>query len=168
MLGNIIDYRSLGGSSFIINNRATIANGQWASPYYYIQVTAVDGHFGADISYESHPIPNAIGEKSGDVFRRGKTLTITGMIWGRAFSELYSGADFLSNMLAERELRKLVFIPWNHGVNCYYNARPYQDLIITETVESGQYAFPFTFALRADDPRSRLLSNDSVFPMWQQ
>jgi hypothetical protein len=52
MLGHIIDYRSSGGSSFVINNRATIAGGQWASPYYYIQVTSVDGHFGSDISYD--------------------------------------------------------------------------------------------------------------------
>lgn len=167
MLGHIIDYRSTGGGSFIINNRATIAGGQWASPFYYIQVTSVDGHFGADISYESHPIPNAPGEKSGDVFRRGKTLTLSGDIWGRGFSEIYSGADFLQQMLAEKELRKLVFIPWNHGIQLYYNARPYQDLTIAESYEDGKYKLGWTFALRTDQPFSYKLSDNSLFPTWQ-
>lgn len=168
MLGHIIDYRSSGGSSFVINNRATIANGQWASPFYYIQVKSVDGHWTSDISYEAHPIPNAIGEKSGDVFRRGKTLTFSGTIYGRGLSEIYSGADFLSQMLAERSIRKLVFIPWNHGIQLYYNCRPYQDLSIVEQFDAESYRFDFTFGLRADDPRSRALSGDAVFPTWQQ
>src|SRR3990172_4759308 len=107
MLGHVIDYRSSGGSSFIINNRIDYNS---VAPFYYIQVESVDGHFGADISYEAHPIPNAIGEKSGDVFRRGKTLTLSGKIYGRGISEIYSGADFLGSALAERVIRKLVYI----------------------------------------------------------
>lgn len=165
MLGHIIDYRSSGGSSFVFNNRIDY---RMVAPYYYIHVVSVDGHFGADISYEAHPIPNAIGEKSGDVFRRGKTLTFSGNIEGRALSEVYTGADFLQQMLAEKIMRKLVFIPWNHGVQLYYNCRPYQDLVITESFDSGIYRLPFVFSLRADDPRSYLLSNDTLFPTWQQ
>lgn len=137
------------------------------SPFYYIQVESVDGHFGADLSYESHPIPNAIGEKSGDVFRRGKTLTFSGKIYAREISSLYSGADFLEQMLAETLLRKLVFIPWNHGIQLYYNARPYQDLSVVEGFDNGLPIFGYTFGLRCDDPRSLKLSDDSVFPTWQ-
>jgi len=165
MLGHVIDYRSSGGSSFIINNRIDYNS---VAPFYYIQVESVDGHFGADISYEAHPIPNAIGEKSGDVFRRGKTLTLSGKIYGRGISEIYSGADFLGSALAERVIRKLVYIPWNHNIQLYFNCRPYQDLSITESFESNVPKFSFVFGLRCDDPRSRKLSDDSVFPTYQQ
>lgn len=164
MLGKIIDYRSSGGGSFIFNNRI---NYHTTSPFYYIQVTSVDGHRGGDLSYESHPIPNAPGEKSGDVFRRGKTLTFSGTIWGRGFSELYSGADFLQQMLAETALRKLVFIPWNHGIQLYYECRPYQDLVVVESFDNNTFKLNYTFALRADDPFSYTLSGDALFPTWQ-
>lgn len=166
MLGHIIDYRSSGGSSFIINDRTPILSGNWASPFYYIQVQSAD-HSAADISYESHPIPNYIGEKSGDVFRRGKTITLSGTIWGRGLSEIYSGKDFLANMLAEKTIRKLVFIPWNHNIQLYYNCRPYQDLNVVEQFDSPTFKFEFTFGLRADDPRSYKLSDNSLFPTWQ-
>jgi len=164
MLGKIIDYRSSGGSSFVINNRIEYHS---VAPFYYIQVVSVDGQFGADLSYESHPIPNAIGEKSGDVFRRGKTVTFSGTIWGRGLSEIYTGADFLQQMLAEKTLRKLVFIPWNHNIQLYYTCRPYQDLAILEQFENETPRLDYTFGLRCDDPRSRKLSDDSVFPTWQ-
>jgi len=168
MLGHTIDYRSSGGTSFIFNDRSIISSGNWASPFYYIQVESVDGHFGADLSVESHPIPNAIGEKSGDIFRRGKTLTFSGKIYGRGLSEIYTGADFLAEMLAETAERKLVFTPWNHGIQLYYNCRPFQDLQISEQFDSNVFRFGFVFGLRCDDPRSRKLSDDSVFPTWQQ
>lgn len=167
MLGHPIDYRDSGDNSFIINDRTPILTGNWESPYYYIQVTSVDGHFGGDLSYESHPIPNAIGEKSGDVFRRGKTLTLSGTIWGRGISEIYSGADFLQQMLADTSQRQLVFKPWNHDIFLYYICRPYQDLVITESFDSQTPKFQFTFALRADDPRSYKFSDNSIFPTWQ-
>lgn len=167
MLGHIIDYRNSGGNSYIINDRSAILSGNWTAPFYYIQVQSVDGHYAADLSYESHPIPNAIGEKSGDVFRRGKTLTFTGTIWGRGISEVYTGADFLYEMLADTGIRQLVFIPWNHGIQLYYACRPYQDLSITEAFEAPTPRLQYTFALRADDPRSYRLDNGSVFPTWQ-
>lgn len=164
MLGHVIDYRSSGGGSFVFNNRI---NYMTTSPFYYINVTSVDGHFGADISFESNPIPNAPGEKIGDTFRRGKTLTFSGTIWGRGFSEIYSGADFLQQMLAEQELRKLVFIPWNHNIQLYYMAQPYQDLVVVEQFDNSTFKLNFTFALRTESPFSFKLSDDSLFPTWQ-
>jgi hypothetical protein len=165
MLGHIIDYRSSGGSSFVINNRIDY---NMTSPFYYIQVQSIDGHYGADISYESHPIPNAPGEKSGDVFRRGKTLTFSGTIWGRGFAEIYIGAEFLQQMLAEKALRKLVFIPWNRTTTqLYYTCRPYQDLSVVESFDSSVFKLAYTFSLRADDPFSYALSGDALTPTWQ-
>jgi len=165
MLGHTIDYRSTGGSSFVFNNRI---NYMTTSPFYYIQVESVDGHFGADLSYESHPIPNAIGEKSGDIFRRGKTLTFSGKIYGRGLSEVYQGAHFLQHMLAELALRKLVFKPWDHNIDLYYTCSPYQDLAVTEQFDAEQvFRLAYVFGLRADDPRSYKLSDNSLFPTWQ-
>lgn len=148
----------------MINNRIDYMT---TSPYYYIQVTSVDGHRGADMSYEAHPIPNAPGEKAGDVFRRGKTLTFSGTIWGRGLSEIYTGADFLQQMLAETELRKLVFIPWNHNIQLYYTALPYQDLSVVEQFDSSVFRMGFTFGLRTESPFSYKLSDNSLFPTWQ-
>ena len=168
MLGHIIDYRSTGGSSFIFNDRTPILSKNWASPFYYIKVDSVDGHFGADLSYESHPIPNAIGEKSGDVIRRGKTLTFSGTIYGRGLSEVYQGAHFLQHMIAETAIRKLVFIPWDVNIQLYYNCRPYQDLSVTEQFDSESFKLTYVFGLRADNPRSYKLSDNSLFPTWQE
>jgi len=93
---------------------------------------------------------------------------LSGKIYGRGISEIYSGADFLGSALAERVIRKLVYIPWNHNIQLYFNCRPYQDLSITESFESNVPKFSFVFGLRCDDPRSRKLSDDSVFPTYQQ
>jgi len=166
VIGHVIDYRGTGGNSYVINDRTKVS--LQVSPFYYIQVESVDGIWGSDISYESHPIPNAIGEKSGDVFRRGTTVTVSGKIYGRGLSELDSGAWFLRQMLAEKALRKFVFIPWAYGIQLYVNCRPYQDLVIVETLESNIYRSSFTFGLRADDPRSYKLSDNSLFPTWQE
>src|SRR3972149_11156674 len=152
--------------SFTINDRAyeTLT----VSPFYYIQVQSVDGLYGSDFSYESHPVPNAIGEKSGDEFRRGKTITLTGTIWARDMAALMSGNYLLMEMLAERSIKKLIFTPFNYGQQLYINCRPYQDLSVTEAIQEtfGVHRFAYTFGLRADDPRSRLVSNDSVFPTF--
>ena len=166
MQGNVIDYRGSGGNSYIFNDRSKVS--LQVSPFYYIQVETIDGHRGADLSYEAHPIPNAIGEKSGDVFRRGKTLTFSGKIYGRGMSEIDSGAYFLQQMLAEKTIRKLVFIPWAYGIQLYYNCRPYQDLVVVESFDSNVFRYSFTFGLRADDPRTYKLSDNSLFPTWQE
>lgn len=168
MLGKPISYESVGGgTTFTINDRTY--ESLMVSPFYFICVETVDGLWGADISYESHPIPNLIGEKSGDVFRRGKTITLTGKIYARGMAELYEGAYYLQNMFAQVSgLRRLLFTPWNYNQQLYVSCRVVQDLAIVESTEAFGHKWPWTVGLRADDPRTRLASNGSVFPSFQQ
>lgn len=161
MLGKPITYNGI-----TINDRQFQT--LMVAPYYYIHVQSVDGLLGADISYESHPIPQDIGEISGDVFRRAKTITLSGEIFARGLAELYEGAFKLEQLMADRDLKPLIFTPWNYGIQMYVNCRPYQDLSIVMQMSSYDYRWPFTFGLRADDPRTRKVSDSSVFPTWQE
>lgn len=168
MLGKPVDFKSAdGGTTYTINDRYTTNVDLQTSPYYYISLDSVDGLWGSDISYESHPIPNAIGEKSGDVFRRGKTITLTGKIYGRNLHNLYDGCEYLQHMFAETAIRKLQFTRWNDSFQIYINCRVSQDLVIVETLDGGKYVFSYTVGLRADDPRSYKVSDNSLYPTWQ-
>lgn len=168
MLGKPIDFVSVdGGTVYTINNRTAANIGMMTAPYYFICVDNVDGLWGADISYESHPIPNAIGEKSGDVFRRGKSIALSGQIYGRGLAELYEGSRYLQHMFAELGLRKLRFTLWNDNFQTYLNAKVNQDLVIVESFDSRSFKWPWTIGLRADDPRTYKASDNSLYPTWQ-
>src|SRR5689334_6073119 len=99
MLHSTIVYRNVADNAgFTINDQTSMnANWQTGDPYY-ISVDSVDGLYGGDLSYEAHELPNMIGEKSGDVFRRGKTITLSGTIWGRHYGGLDLGAFYLMQM----------------------------------------------------------------------
>ncbi len=168
MIGRAINFKSSGGSSFIINNNASQPFLEAQSPYYYIQVTSVDGLDSADISYESHPVPFAIGEVSGDVFRRGKSITLTGKVRGLNLKYLEIGSDFLGQMFAEKAIRKLTWTRWVDGIEIYLACRINNDLSIARSFEDGRYEWQWTVGLRADDPRTKKTSDDSVYPTWQQ
>lgn len=167
MLGKSIQYKSVNeGTTYTINDRSY--ESLMVAPFYFIAVENVDGLWGADISYESHPIPNLIGEKSGDVFRRGKTITLTGTIYARGMAELYEGSYYLQQMFAEVSgLRKLLFTPWNYSMQLYVKCRVTQDLAIVEQV-SSTHRWPWTVGLRCDDPRTYRADNNTVYPTWQQ
>jgi len=168
MIGKPIQYKSVDeGTTFTINDRTYET--LMIAPYYFICVSAVDGLMGADISFESHPIPNLIGEKSGDVFRRGKTVTLSGTIYARGMAELYEGAFYLQNMFAQVSgLRKLLFTPWNYGTQLYVKCRVTQDLSVVMATEKGHHEWPWTVGVRCDDPRLYLASSNTVFPSFQQ
>lgn len=165
MIGKPINYKSFSeGTTYTINDRSQEA--LTAAPFYWICVESVDGVFGADLSLEMHPIPNLIGDKSGDAFRRGKTLTFSGRIYGRGLAELYEGAYYLERMLAELKVRKLEFTPWNFNLLLHYKCVPSQDLSVNMQPGSKSYNWPYTFALRAPDPRSYNAAG-AVTPTWQ-
>ena len=163
MIGTAVSF-----GSFTVNNQ--LAQPQlWAqSPFYFIYVDSIDGLHGADISYESHPVPYGIGEVSGDVFRRGKTVTVTGKIRGMNMQTLEQGADVLGQMFADKTLQQLKWTRRSDGVEVYIQCRVNQDLSIVESVQIGRYEWPYTVGLRADDPRIRRVSDGSVYPSWQQ
>ena len=159
-------YSASGASNWVINDRVTQPK-LWAnSPYYYISAESVDGIYSSDISYESHPIPQSIGEFSGDVIRRGKTITITGDINALNLRALEVGEDYLYQAFAETARRKLVYTRAD-GVAVYLKCRVNQDLAIVKNINSFQYKYTYTVGLRADDPRWKKVSDNSVYPTWQ-
>jgi len=168
MLGSYIKFYTVAGSdSWTINDRSS-SNAMWSvHPYYYISVSSVDGLTNADVSYESHPIPNATGEKSGDVFRRGKTITLTGKITALNLGALSTGAEYLAQMFNETGIRKLVFKRLQDSVVVYYKGRISQDLTIVESFENGKYEWDWVVGIRCDNPRTYKVSDNSLYPSWQ-
>lgn len=168
MLGSYIKYYTFAGAdSFTINDHASRPLLWQTSPFYYISVNNVDGFRNSDISYESHPIPNATGEKSGDVYRLGKSITLSGKINALNLGALEAGADYLGAMFAEIRLRKLVWKRMSDLVVVYMRAKLNQDLIIVETFESGKYEWDWVVGLRTETPFTYNLSGDAVYPTWQ-
>lgn len=168
MIGSYIKfYTGAGADSFTINDRVNRPLLWETSPFYYISVTSIDGLYNADISYESHPIPNATGEKSGDVFRRGKTITLTGKINAMNLGALQTGAEYLQQMFNEKALRKLVFKRMSDNVVVYYNGKINQDLVIVETVATGKYEWDWVVGIRTETPFTYNLSGNAIYPSWQ-
>jgi hypothetical protein len=168
MFGSAINFKSFdGATSFIINDRTNQPNLWGQSPFYYIFVQNVDGLYGADLSIESHSLPNFIGERSGDIFRRGKTITLSGTIQAMSLGALERGAEFLQHMFTETKPRKLIWTRWADGVQVYYIARINQDLSISQTVSDTSYRYNYTVAVRADDPQTYKVSDNSLYPTWQ-
>lgn len=167
MLGSKIQFKTFDESGeFVINNRAERPTLHASNPFFYISVLAVDGLDSADISYESHPIPNVTGEKSGDVFRRGKGIALSGEITALSVGALEDGADYLGQMFWDTRIRKLLWTPYNAGFQVYLMVRVNQDVSVART-PNPNYTWPWTVGLRADDPRIRKESDDSVYPSWR-
>lgn len=168
MLGSYVKfYTAAGADNFTINDHASRPLLWQTTPFYYISVVSVDGLMNSDISYESHPIPNATGEKSGDVFRRGKTITLTGKINALNLGALSLGAEYLAQMFNETALRKLVFKRISDNIVVYYKGRVNQDLTIVESFESGKYEWDWVVGIRTDTPFTYKLSGDTLYPTWQ-
>jgi hypothetical protein len=136
------------------------------APYYFIKVDSVDGYWGADVAYESHPIPGGIGERSGDIYRRGKTITLSGTIYARNLQNLREGQRYLAEMFWDTGIRKLVYKTWEAPEELYLNCRVIQDLAMIDRVENNNFRVNWTIALRADDPRSRKLSDHFYYPSY--
>lgn len=161
-----------GTPDYTINDRSKIpTSGAWAAPYYFIGVDQVDGFWGADVSYESHPIPGKIGERSGDVFRRGKSIVLTGRIEARGLSTYREAERFLNEMFWDTSKRKLHVQFWNDGFEIYITCRLNQDLTIVENKNAWSPASGFkgqwTVGLRADNPRTYKTSDNTLYPTWQ-
>ena len=162
MLGSAISF-----NGYTINNNASQPLLQAQAPFYYISVTNVDGLYSSDVSYESHPLPYTVGEKSGDVFRRGKTITLSGNITGWNYSYLLNGADYLGAMFSSVAQHNLAWTRQNDGVAVYVTCRVQQDLSIVETLDSLLPRFAWVVGLRADNPRSYKVADSSLYPTWQ-
>lgn len=149
-----------------INNRAAQPLLHAQSPFYYVMLRNVDGLESSDISYESHPLPYTTGEKSGDVFRRGKTITLSGLIYGDGLRYLEAGADALGQMFSGTAQHNLTWTRFD-GVQIYLTCRVSQDLSIPRTVEEGIARWSWVVGLRADNPFTYKVSDNSLYPTWQ-
>lgn len=163
MLGSAISF-----NGFTINDRASQPLLHAQAPFYYIMVKNVDGLRNSDISYEAHPIPNAPGEKSGDVFRRGKTVTLSGLVYAANLSALEQGCDVLQQMFADTGIHQLSWTRQSDDVAVYLNCRVNQDLAIVESFDSLTYRWPWVVGLRADNPFTYAVSGGSLYPSWQE
>jgi hypothetical protein len=169
MIGGAVNFQSANGATnYIINDRFNQPLLWQQSPFYYIRLVTPE-HSGAEISYESHPLPQAIGERSGDVFRRGKGITLAGEIEAMSLGYLEAGADFLGQMFADTSKRKLIWTRKVDQIQVYYECRVNNDLVISEEITGAdKYIWTWVVGLRADDPRTRRLDNGTVYPTWQQ
>lgn len=163
MLGSAVTF-----GSYTINNRAAQPLLHAQSPFYYIMLKNVDGLTNADISYESHPLPQVPGEKSGDVYRRGKTITLSGNVYGLNLQTLYQGVDYLQQMFADTSLRNLGWTRRSDNIAVYIQCRVSQDLSVVESFDSDVYRIPWVVGLRADIPFTYKQSDNSLYPTWQQ
>lgn len=154
-------------NGFTINDRVEQPLLHAEEPYYYILVNNVDGLRNADISYESHPIPNAVGERSGDVFRRGKTITLSGYVYALNLARLEEGCDYLQQMFTTTALSELGWTRISDEVDVYIRCRINQDLSIIEGFQSDVYRNAWVVGLRADLPYTYRASDDSIYPAWQ-
>jgi hypothetical protein len=148
-----------------INDQASLRSNWADAPYYYIHLESADGFFGSDVSTESHPIPHGIGERSGDSFRRGKGITLSGSIEGRNVADLQIAALYLQQMFWDTQPRKLVWTGLD-GTPAYYTCRVLNDISITEDYSQLNPKWQWTVGLRADDPRAYVLSDDSLYYTW--
>jgi hypothetical protein len=161
-----VTYRDNNDDDYTINDQQY--RSLLVAPYYFIKLDAVDGLWGADISHESHPIPGLTGEVSGDIFRRGKTITLSGIIYARGLAELRLGQRYLQEMFWDVSApRKLIYRTWDMSEQVYIYCRVIQDVAMTERIDGFTFRAPWTVALRADDPRSRKLSDDTIYPTYQ-
>ena len=121
---------TLGSTGLVINDRTKESLA--VSPFYHIRVSAVDGHFGTDRSIEAHPIPGKIGDRRGDNFKRGKTITLTGTIQGRNLQNLREGQHALEQAFWTDATFRLRFTEWHDLVEIYYNVYVSQDLSMVD------------------------------------
>lgn len=134
---------------------------------YFVSVRSIDGLFSEDRSYESHPIPGKIGERSGDVFKRGKTITLTGRVEAINLPYLRQGMRVVQQMFWTDAASQLRF-QFAGEDQCYYTCRVQQPVSMTEAIERIDWVYrDWTVGLRADDPRSYRVSDGALYPSWQ-
>lgn len=161
------DYLADGGDNSPSNIAIAASDGQ--APFY-ISVENVDGLDSTDISYESDPIPYAIGEVQGDVFRRGKTITLTGTIKGLNLAALEIGSQYLQGIFwGTTSGQVLGWTDLPTGIPVYIFCTVNQDLSVARLKNQDyNYTWSWTVGLRASDPRVYNGNDDTIFFWWQQ
>lgn len=135
------------------------------SPFYFIPVRSVDGLWGADVRYESHVVPSADGERSGDVFYSGKTITLSGQVIARDLATLRQGQRALQQAFWDLEKHDLQFTLWGE-VQAFVTCRVSQPFVMAEQQQDELPTRTWTVALRADDPRIFKVADGTPLYSW--
>lgn len=161
-------------NSITFNVAAVPDAGMSQSPYYWLRITDADGLFGDEVRTETHPIPCDIGERHGNVLRSGKQIVLTGEVYGLNAARLQDGVWALQGAFWDLQEHKLEWEPWTFVVNgtatdkLYWMAYVNQPLVITDVIDGmSHHMRKWTVGLRADNPRSRKSSDDTVYPTFQ-
>jgi len=166
LVSSQVNFQSVSGATdFLLNDRTSLKTGFAIAPYYYICIDSSEGIYGNDIEVETHTIPHGIGEKSGDGFQRGKGFALSGYIQGRNYDALEAASDHLQQTFWQQGLRKLV---WTHrGTQIYLFARVVNSVAIVQANQSHIPRWTWTVGLRADDPRFKKYSDNTLYYSWQ-
>jgi hypothetical protein len=167
MIESIIHFMSADlGTDFKFNDRNDLINLGQPTHQYFIALTSADGLRGADVDREEWPVPGQEGVVSGDTFRRGKTITFTGRIEAASYGALQLAKRYMEQMFADTAKRQLRYQLWGEP-QIYYKMRVVNDLAIVEQISDLRYNAGYVVGLRADDPRSYKVSDNTLYPTWQ-
>src|SRR5436189_6204741 len=97
-------------NDFIMNRQDIMRGGFKNDPYYWVDVRSIDGFWEAEISDETHSIPQGIGTVSRDSFTRLRTITPSGFIEAGNMSMLGDCQRFLQNHVRDWSIHKLQFV----------------------------------------------------------
>jgi hypothetical protein len=169
MIGVVVNFKGYGGENFYLNDQSSMLAGYQSGFGYYVWITAVDGLDGTDISAESHPLPHAIGDTSGDIYRKGKGITLSGSIEAPNVDKLEAAAEYLMNGFWDTRPRKLTWTPRGSTTERYITCYVLNDLSISRAMPQS-YTRPtwtWTVGLRADNPRFYKSSDNTLLYPWQ-
>lgn len=168
MVERPVTYNSL---TFNDRSKATLRT----APYYWINLTSVDGLYGDEIQYESHPKPCGTGERSSAPKRAGKQLTLSGQIWAPNLAALRNGEEALQQAfwdMGGSSGKHLIWCPWNlyvadNTATVYFVVKQNQPLVILDQFTTNQMMQTWTVGLRADDPRLYKTADNTLYYSWQ-
>lgn len=147
-----------------------------ASPFYWVNVRNVDGYYGDEIRYESHPIAGGDGERSGKPFKAGKQLVLSGEIWAQSLRILRVAEEKLQETFWTETAHNLLHHTWityeaagrsDSSGRVYFICKVAQPLVIADTIDGYNYKANWTVGLKADDPRLFKESDNSKYYSWQ-
>lgn len=168
MIGSLVNFKSADGTTDYFLNDQTSRDGNFlVSPYYYVKLESAD-YAGTDISTEVHPLPHVHGEVAGDTLRRGRGISLSGIIQARGIQDLESGAQYLQQVFWDTRERQLIWTPINSTVNVYLKCYVNNDISVARNIPQT-FTLPtwaWTVGLRASDPVIYKLSDDTPFESW--
>jgi hypothetical protein len=151
-------------------------------PFGWYQLLSVDGLWDQDIRFESYNLPQQDGARSGDTYKTGKTIVLSGMVVAADMPHLRNMQRALINAFADRAQHKLFFSVMDTGghrdagggmnafdtvttTDLYVTCRKSQKIDMPETQPGFGWKRPFTIQLFADDPLIYVQGTDAIYDL---